>query len=365
MITDRLALFLADGYLYRTLNPHNINLSSGGSTGGEAALLAMRGSVMGIGTDIGGSIRGPSAFCGIWGYKPTSSILPTKGYIAGEFAGPMNISLATGPMAGSMRDCSLFVESILSQRPYLEDPTLKGYPWFIPEKDKPDTPLRVGVMLSDGLIQPQPPVVRALDWVQTELAKHSDRFTLVPFEYLDAQKGISLLREQGGYWPDAGVWVKKACAEAGEPLFPLTESVLCDAPTKPLTVTENLLFQQELTKFQYAIAESWNKQDVDVVLAPCFVGPASMHDTAHFWNYTCLWNVVDYPSVVIPTPIVTKAGEKYAKEYSRPLSADCNTVRQLWEAGDFEGAPINLQLIARKNHDIQLWSALQSLVEIL
>lgn len=48
----------SDSHWGRTLNPHNIHLSAGGSTGGEAALLAMKGSVMGIGTDIGGSIRG-------------------------------------------------------------------------------------------------------------------------------------------------------------------------------------------------------------------------------------------------------------------------------------------------------------------
>jgi len=48
----------SDSHWGRVLNPHNIHLSAGGSTGGEAALLAMKGSVMGVGTDIGGSIRG-------------------------------------------------------------------------------------------------------------------------------------------------------------------------------------------------------------------------------------------------------------------------------------------------------------------
>ncbi|KAF3045514.1 hypothetical protein E8E12_008881 [Didymella heteroderae] len=45
----------------RTLNPFNLKLSAGGSTGGEAALLAMKGSVLGVGTDIGGSVRGPTS----------------------------------------------------------------------------------------------------------------------------------------------------------------------------------------------------------------------------------------------------------------------------------------------------------------
>ena len=56
----------------QTLNPHNLQKTSGGSSGGEGALIGAGGSVLGIGTDIGGSIRIPSAFCGICGYKPTA-----------------------------------------------------------------------------------------------------------------------------------------------------------------------------------------------------------------------------------------------------------------------------------------------------
>lgn len=48
----------SDSHWGRVLNPYNIHLSAGGSTGGEAALVAMKGSVMGVGTDIGGSVRG-------------------------------------------------------------------------------------------------------------------------------------------------------------------------------------------------------------------------------------------------------------------------------------------------------------------
>jgi len=64
----------------RTLNPYNTNLTPGGSSGGEAALVAMKGSPMGIGTDGGGSIRAPCAHCGLYGIKPTSkTIIPDDG----------------------------------------------------------------------------------------------------------------------------------------------------------------------------------------------------------------------------------------------------------------------------------------------
>lgn len=59
----------------QTVNPHNLQKTSGGSSGGEGALIGGGGSLLGIGTDIGGSIRIPAAFCGICGFKPTTGRL--------------------------------------------------------------------------------------------------------------------------------------------------------------------------------------------------------------------------------------------------------------------------------------------------
>lgn len=56
----------------RTTNPWNENYTCGGSSGGEGALIAMDGSPVGIGTDIGGSLRIPAAYCGIYSLKPAS-----------------------------------------------------------------------------------------------------------------------------------------------------------------------------------------------------------------------------------------------------------------------------------------------------
>ena len=61
------------------MNPWNPNCTPGGSSGGEACLIADRGSFLGIGTDIGGSIRIPSHFCGIYGLKPTAKRLVFRG----------------------------------------------------------------------------------------------------------------------------------------------------------------------------------------------------------------------------------------------------------------------------------------------
>lgn len=60
----------------RTCNPFNRTFSCGGSSGGEGALVGFRGSSLGVGTDLGGSIRSPSAYQGLFGLRPTNGPIP-------------------------------------------------------------------------------------------------------------------------------------------------------------------------------------------------------------------------------------------------------------------------------------------------
>ena len=64
----------------RTNNPYDLSRIPGGSSGGQAAVISYAGSIVGNASDIGGSIRMPAAFCGIFGHKPTPGIIPTHGH---------------------------------------------------------------------------------------------------------------------------------------------------------------------------------------------------------------------------------------------------------------------------------------------
>jgi fatty acid amide hydrolase 2 len=64
----------------RTSNPHDVRRTPGGSSGGEGATVGAGGSVFGIGSDIGGSVRIPGSFCGVFGHKPTTGMLPLTGH---------------------------------------------------------------------------------------------------------------------------------------------------------------------------------------------------------------------------------------------------------------------------------------------
>ncbi|KAF4440308.1 general amidase [Fusarium acutatum] len=264
----------SDSHWGRVLNPFSIHQSAGGSTGGESVLIAIKGSILGIGTDIGGSIRGPSAFCGIYGFKTTSNVLPTRG---------------------------------------------------------------VGIISNDGFIEPQPPVKRAISWARSLLSdsKFTNLIELKEFRIFGAEEAWNLVRRL--YSPDGGHLTKNGIISSGEPLHPLTEWIYKNAePLGMYTTVDLTAVHKERNDFRLAFAKSWSDQDVDVIIGPSFVGPACAHDTAFYWTYTSLYNLVDYPGAVIPTPIRAESGEVYNTDYV-PLSDACRHVKDLWEESDFGG----------------------------
>lgn len=354
----------SDSHWGRVLNPFNIHLSAGGSTGGEAALIAMKGSVMGVGTDIGGSVRGPSAFCGIYGFKPTSYTMPMKGFLPSSFPAELNILCSTGPMCRSLRDMDMFTSNILAAKPYLVDPRVIPIPWT-GLKTPINRRLKIGVISNDGFIDPQPPVKRAISWARELLSdpKYAEILDVKEFKPYAAAEAWSKIRRM--YWPDGGKGSKDAILVSGEPLHPLSDWIWKDAePLGMQTATSVGKMRWERDEYRIAFAADWEAQDVDVVIGPAFVGPASAHDTAFYWTYTSLYNFVDYPGVVVPTPIKAEAGEQYAAGYT-PLSDACQHVKQLWSETNFEGAPIDLQVVARKYHDNELFGALAILRDVL
>ena len=64
----------------RTKNPYHPERTTGGSTGGESGLIATRSSPVGLGSDLGGSVRIPCEFCGIYGFKATAERISMKGH---------------------------------------------------------------------------------------------------------------------------------------------------------------------------------------------------------------------------------------------------------------------------------------------
>lgn len=215
----------------RTTNPHNTNLTCGGSTGGEGALLAMNGSPLGIGTDIGGSIRIPSAFCGTYGFKPTVGRLPHSG-LTGLHDGMQNLVGVVGPLARSIEDLELFCAAALNHEPWKYEPSLIEMPWR--QETQAPKALKIGVIWSDGVVQPHPPITRALKQVVSALtdAGHS----VIDWDVRLHKNLYDVTNEV--YFLDGGAEYHEKLDEGKEPAVPIIKWLLDEKATRRFTVEE-------------------------------------------------------------------------------------------------------------------------------
>ena len=133
-----------------TNNPWGLRRTPGGSTGGGAAALAAGLSFVSIGSDIGGSIRTPAHFCGVYGHKPSLNVIPHRGHIPplpGVRVPPADLGVA-GPLARSAADLELALE-------ILGGPDREGaiaYSWSLPPaRGARLTDYRLGYVVDDPL----------------------------------------------------------------------------------------------------------------------------------------------------------------------------------------------------------------------
>ncbi|NXT46142.1 VDHAP protein, partial [Pluvianellus socialis] len=106
----------------QTLNPLNHQKSPGGSSGGEGALIAGGGSILGIGSDVAGSIRLPSSFCGLCGLKPTGNRISDRTFV-------LAVAGMLGPMARDVDSLALCMKALLCEEMFRLDPTVPPLPF--------------------------------------------------------------------------------------------------------------------------------------------------------------------------------------------------------------------------------------------
>jgi amidase len=335
-----------DSNLYGvTTNPYNTNLTAGGSSGGEGGLVALRGSCLGIGSDVGGSIRSPAANCGIYGLKPTAFRLPTDGW-GYMMAGADTVESVVGPLSTSLAGLEVFMKAIIDAEPWLTEPALVPIPWR-PYNVPHNRPLKIGVLWHDGIVRPHPPITRALRLVTERLKDIGiEVVDFPPHLHDDAWAILSSL-----YYTDGGEADTEDIAKSGEPWRPLSKWIIKDNPcVKKLSVGELTYWLEEREAYRKEYALHWNKYGVDALLCPVGPGVAPKHNTAKYWSYTSQWNLLDYPGVVFPVCTVDKRMDTLEAN-GKPLSGQDEDNRELWDPEEFDGSPVGLQLVGRRFED--------------
>lgn len=261
-------------FIGRTLNPHNINLAPGGSSGGEGALLAMKGSVLGVGTDIGGSIRLPASFCGLYGLKGSSGFWPVEGLLSGPFPAGVAVDGIIGPMGRSLRDIDQICRLVRGAKPWLKDPEVLPIPYTgLKDTSLGKTSLKIGLLEHHGLVHPQPPVKQAIDWVHSQLK--SQGFNVSPFKFHEPVKAHKIYGSL--VVPDGWANVRGGLQAGNEPQNPVFDALVADMIAQDDKAAEGQIesamavIENKFARDQYRseVLASWIAQgDPHVIITP-------------------------------------------------------------------------------------------------
>lgn len=269
----------------RTRNPVNAQLTSGGSSGGEGAVQAFRGSAVGIGTDVGGSIRIPAAANGVYGYKPSFGVIPMIGYSYSGWTGSnTGIPAVTGPLGRSVRDLALVARVARQAEPWRFDPAV--IPGILEAPTSSRKPV-VGVIYQSGLT-PHPPIRRGIREAVAKLREAGFEVRdFTPPDFLEIRKITEQL-----FTLDGLSYPKQELAKTGEPPVSSVRKIgFWDMPRK--SHEEAWEWNTKKGEVQKRMLDEWQRVGCDVVLAPA--GPHTAVRPGDWTSdiYTVAWNAVD------------------------------------------------------------------------
>ncbi len=347
-----------------TNNPWAMERVPGGSSGGEAAAIAAGMTPWGIGADIGGSIRIPSAFCGIAGIKPTVdrwSNIGSNGVIPGQEV----VRSQCGPMARTSEDVALLLTAIDARRHAALDPNVP--PLAIQGPGEVNLRgLRVGYYEDDGFITPSASVrrgvreaVAALEALGVEVVRfHPPHVEDILYAYLGA------LSSDGGYMIDQaldgapvarqlkplktivrlpGAVRKMAASLMGVLGEQKVKALLENVRAKPVEKLWELT--GERTRIRRSTMSLWQRKNLDAVICPPHATPAIHHgESSQFTlggSYSIRYNFLNLPAGVVPVTRVRADEESRDKREER---LDRTAARA--EEGS-AGLPIGVQVVAR------------------
>lgn len=276
-----------------TRNPYDTRYSVYGSSGGAGAIVAAGGSAFDIGSDFGGSIRGPSHACGIAGIKPTTGRVPRTGHIVG-YGGVFDSYQQLGPMARYVEDIKTIMP-IISGADY-SDAIVYDLP--VPDPDAVNLKsLRVFYYTQQGkgaagASSEVEAVIQNAVQVFRDLGCHVEE--KVPPRIMEAMAVRAELRNA-----DGNAWQKRLTDHYGTTVPGPARRF--DYPLLPADEFTRLLALQDEIKIDILHF----MQDCDLILCPVRSTPVSMIGDPYDYNgipgssFTAIYNMTGYPAGVV------------------------------------------------------------------
>lgn len=345
-------------------NPYNLGLSSGGSSSGEGSIVGFGGSPLGVGTDIGGSIRAPAAYSGCHGLRPTTRRLSTRGGVSSNL-GQESVPSVSGPMSRSIDDIDLYMKTYINQgKPWELDAWCIPLPWKEVLKPEPKD-LTIAVMYDDGLVKVSPPIQRAMKQVILKLANAGAKIVeFKPIRTVEAYETINKL-----YNCDGNSMQRKLLGDSGEPLAKLTKWCLNYGDgDKVYSVPENRKLNDIRDSLRQEYTTYLVENKIDFILCPTYNNVAPQPECVYNWSYTSLFNLLDFPTLAFQTGMFqdpkldTWDPDHQNYKYRSDLEKlECNN----YDPEIFKGAPIGLQLAGKRYSDESVVAAGKTIIEIL
>ncbi|GAA5965928.1 hypothetical protein JCM8115_000750 [Rhodotorula mucilaginosa] len=339
----------------RTVNPHCRKLIPGGSSGGEGALIAMKGSILGVGTDIGGSVRIPSAMCGLHTIRPTTRRVP-YGHATNSMLGQESIISVAGPMARSLNSCTYFMRTVLNKNPADYDAT--SLPFAFNEtaygRASHDGKLSFGVMRTDHLVTPTPPIRRALELAVQRVRDAGHE--VIEFDTKEFNEYYTLAGKF--FSADGGEDIRRVLAAIDEPPI---EGVLVAEDEKVESVyalwqlnrAREAMQQKFLDKWLATAKETSTGRPIDGLLAPPAPITACLPGNNRHVGYTTFFNLLDLPALVFPVTKVNPEKDVADSDF-KALNEEDEKFRGDYDPQLTANVPAAVQLVGRRWRDEEL-----------
>jgi amidase len=330
-----------------TMSPANRFHSPGGSSGGEAALIGFGGSPVGVGSDIGGSIRIPAHSCGIYGLKSTINRFSQTGTKTG-LKGQNTVPSTFGPLSRNLESIEYFSESVWNWT------AEKGRycPLVIPiPYRKTELPKRLcfGYFKTDGVAHPSPPVLRAME-VTLEAVRRA---------------GHELIEWNCHRHPEAAqVVFKSFTADGGRRFLELLGDEELSPGNKQIFdhvkdigaggVWDSMALKSEIEKeyhnqWKDTAAVTTTGRPIDGIICPVSAMPSRPHADYYYPGYTVVQNALELPGVSFP---VLKSDKSIDIKEKREFISDFD--KQVWEAYNpevYDQGTVGLQIVTQKFED--------------
>uniref|UniRef100_A0A0R3S0Y5 fatty acid amide hydrolase n=1 Tax=Elaeophora elaphi TaxID=1147741 RepID=A0A0R3S0Y5_9BILA len=350
-----------------TTNPYASTKTCGGSTGGEAALISLGGSIIGMGTDVGGSIRYPCHFCGIAGLKPSHLRLSHQGIVS-SIPGRTLINSSSGPMAKCATDLVTFLRIIWSGKwIWHHDPYTVPIDWD--EKQFNDKIYLLFFPFTcyyydDGWFKPTPALQRAV--YDTISILEGCGHTMVKFEPPNIPEAFkcfigAMLTDGGKYLLDRfnkdligegfemmvyyfripGI-LKRVLGKLLTPFYPRIGQFLCSLP---LDTSELRQTYGNIEAYRELYIKRMQELRIDALVCPVQVLPAVEHHIAiqltPTTSYCGIFNLLDFAAGTVH---ITKVNEDDEKELDAYPENDVwyKTVKQATKGSI--GLPVGVQI---------------------